>query len=64
MAELTCGCLVIAGAWGLLADLGVTEELFMVRGVLEGVREVCKEAWEEGLLMAEEEWLVVTAVLV
>ena len=30
MAELTGGCLVIGGAWGLLADLGVTEELFMV----------------------------------
>ena len=30
MAELTGGCLVTEGAWGLLADLGVTEELFMV----------------------------------
>ena len=32
--------------------------------MLEGVREVCKEAWEEGLLMAEADWLVVTAALV
>ena len=47
--------------------MGVTEPLFMVSGVLEGVREVWKEAWEEGLLMtalAEAGWLVVMAALV
>lgn len=38
MAKLTGGCLV--RAWGLLAALGVTDELFVVRGVEEGVREV------------------------
>ena len=43
----------------------MTEELFMVRGVLEGVREVWKEACDGGLLMTAlaEVWLVVTAGL-
>ena len=40
MAKLTGGCLVRAWAWGLLAAFGVTDELFVVRGVEEGVREV------------------------
>ena len=42
MARLTGGCLVTAWAWewGLLAAFGVTDELFVVRGVEEGIREV------------------------
>jgi len=45
--------------------LGVTEELFMVRGALEGVREVWKEACAGGLLITAlaEVWLVVTTPL-
>jgi len=48
MARLTGGCLVTAWAWecGLLADLGVTDELCVVRGVEEGVREV-REACDD-----------------